>query len=134
MVAALVNPVDTLRSILQVLEAADATLDWKGRQEIIDKLYDLRCQLGDLSDENRELKAENAKLSEELARRKALEYRGGLYYIIENGALAGPICPDCYDETGRIRLLKNGGSWWRCITCGKRYNDGKPSDGYMLWS
>lgn len=79
-----------------------------------------------LTAENRELSDELAKLRQELARRKELEYRDGSYYLARgDGKLEGPVCRRCYLSEGLInRLMWRRDHELRCTVCDTTYSYG----------
>lgn len=82
--------------------------------------------LNQLAEENSRLMKDNEHLRTELARRKALEYRDGSYYVVtSDGKEAGPLCPRCYQDEGFIYLLSQSRNGARCSVCGKTYAGSK---------
>ena len=69
---------------------------------------------------------QNEQLRTQLARRKALEYRDGSYYVVlDDGREAGPLCNECYQEKGFIYLLESSSRGARCSVCGRVYAGSK---------
>ena len=86
------------------------------------RLYEAANALNSVTAENRTLMQKNEQLRKELARRKALEYRDGSYYVVlDDGEEAGPLCNECYQEKGFIYLLEKTSRGARCSVCGKVY-------------
>ena len=87
------------------------------------RLAEAAITLNEIASENRRIAEENEQLVKKLARRKALEYRDGSYYVtLPGGTLEGPICPECYDGKGFIyRLQAMSSGYMRCVTCGADY-------------
>ena len=96
------------------------------------KLAQAAIMLNDLALENKRLADENAELKKQLARKMALEYRDGSYYVYDScGNLVGPICPRCYRDEGVINLLEKANGGARCSVCKTRYAGSKASvDGF----
>ena len=96
------------------------------------RLVEAAMALNELAVENKRLMDENAGLRVELARRKALEYRGGSYYLIEgDGSEVGPVCPRCYRAEVLISRLERANGGARCSVCGTRYAGSRHAvDGY----
>ena len=95
-------------------------------------LIDLREQVSDLEEANRRLKAENADLRQELARKKRLETRRAASCILEDdGSETGPVCQYCYLDKGVTILLEKANGGARCPLCKTRYPGIEASvDGY----
>ena len=86
------------------------------------KLSEAAAALNQLESKNRELMVENSELRTKLARRKALEFRGGSYYIFDkNNNVVGPICPQCYQDKGLVFLLEKANGGAHCSVCKTRY-------------
>lgn len=119
------SPVELSADILEIAKEA-ASADVKIR------LFEAANALNSIVDENRRLMDENEGLRKELARRKALEFREGSYYVVtDDGSEVGPLCVECYQEKGNIYLLGKSRNGARCSVCGRVYVGSKWAvDGY----
>lgn len=109
------NILDTIKVASGVIAGIDSTKDRVA-------LLDLVSQTHLLIDENQDLKRQNARLAEQLARRKALERIKGAYYIIESdGSKTGPVCPVCYERDGIPSILRSTDEGAECASCGREY-------------
>ena len=118
-----------MSELAEALKAFIKTYSGMNPDEERAALLDLRERVGDMEDENRELKRRNAELACEnerlrrkLAERKKLERRGGAVFLLEDdGTATGPICPDCYESSGVVMLLEQANGGARCARCRTRY-------------
>lgn len=104
-----------VKSILEGLkEAANA--------ETRAKLAQVSAAYFEAISENFDLVEENKRLKEELARKKAIEVIGGEYFVQEkDGALTGPVCPACYEESIVVLLETSSKGGAQCSKCRSRY-------------
>lgn len=128
-----------MSELFEALKAFIKTYSGMNPDEERAALLDLRERIGDMEDENRELKrrnaqlvCENEQLRRKLAERKKLERRGGAVFLLEDdGAETGPVCPDCYESSGVVMLLEHANGGARCARCRTRYPGVTPAvDGH----
>lgn len=109
------DPFDLSADIIEMAKEA-ASAEAKMR------LFEAANALNSVTAENRKLMQKNEQLRKELARRKALEWRDGSYYVVQDdGKEAGPLCNECYQEKGFIYLLEKSSKGARCSVCGRVY-------------
>lgn len=106
---------DTIKVASSIIAGIDATDDRLALLELIDKTHLLL-------DENQDLKRRNARLAEQLSRRKELERVQASFYLIErDGTRTGPVCPVCYERDGIPRILRSTEEGAECASCGEQY-------------
>ena len=106
---------DTIKVASSIIAGIDATDDRLALLELIDKTHLLL-------DENQDLKRMNARLAEQLSRRKELERVQASFYLIErDGTRTGPVCPVCYERDGIPRILRSTEEGAECASCGEQY-------------
>ncbi|HCG5527125.1 TPA: hypothetical protein NJ013_004548, partial [Vibrio parahaemolyticus] len=86
--------------------------------EAQEKIMELREAALELQEENFGLKEELSQLKREVSNRKAMIFKGGIYWKqLEDGTEDGPFCPKCLDTGNKsVRMHKDGDGWW-CYTC-----------------
>lgn len=106
---------DTIKVASSIIAGIDATDDRLALLELIDKTHLLL-------DENQDLKRRNARLAEQLSRRKELERVQASFYLIErDGTRTGPVCSVCYERDGIPRILRSTEEGAECASCGEQY-------------
>ncbi|MEL7668461.1 MAG: hypothetical protein AAGU73_09740 [Actinomycetota bacterium] len=91
--------VDEVKSVAQI--ARDA-----GNLPLYGRLLDLQREAIEMQEQLAELRAENRRLSEDLARRSELSREGDKYYLTQDdGQREGPICYKCYVGSGNVSML-----------------------------
>jgi hypothetical protein len=96
----------TVQTAKTAIELAKHTKDADLRQsvsEVLDQILDLKAKVLELDDENRSLK-------QQIALRAGIERRGEFGYWFKHGE-SDPLCPKCYEETGKQIFLPPSEPW-----------------------
>jgi regulator of replication initiation timing len=108
-------------SILDNIKAVISIANNLGNVDLAREVRTLESELGELLDDNRRLKDENASLAARLAEREELIWDDELNAYMRvppGGARTGPFCPACRDGHDRTVRMAHEGQGYRCTVCG----------------
>jgi regulator of replication initiation timing len=108
-----VGILDTAKELVVLVQKLDNV-------ELLKHVLELQGQLGDLLEERRALREENATLRAALALKASLFFRDNAYWKRGEGdQVEGPFCTKCYAADGKLlpmHFMRNNG-WHVCPNC-----------------
>lgn len=102
-----------------VVKVAGDAVEAVRSAELNAKFAEVRMEMAKLAEENAGLRDELTRLRETTRLREALEFRDDVYWLSRaDGESDGPYCQRCWDGSGKlVRLTDGGPNRWGCTVC-----------------